>query len=295
MNQLLPRIAPALFVLLWSTGFIASKLGGPYAEPATFLSVRFLIVLAILVPVALLFSAPWPTGWPAIHSIVVGALIHGAYLGGVFWAIRNGLPAGVSALIVSLQPVLTAVLAATLLGERITPRHWGGLALGLLGAALVVGPKIELAEHARSTGITVATVCSCGVALLGMTIGTIYQKRFSTKADLRTGTALQFIGALVVTAPLALVVETREIVWSAPFMAALAWLVIVLSIVSIMLLMFLIRQNAVSRLSGLFYLVPAVTAGLAFLMFGETLTLVQLTGVAMVMGAVVLIDPVGTK
>lgn len=295
MNTLLPRIAPAMFVLLWSTGFIASKLGGPYAEPFTFLSVRFLIVLAILVPVALLFSAPWPTGWPAFHSIVVGAMIHGAYLGGVFWAIRNGLPAGVAALIVSLQPVLTAVLAATLLGERITPRHWVGLALGLLGAGLVVGSRIELAQHAASSGINVATVFACGVALLGMTIGTIYQKRFSTKADLRTGTALQFIGALVVTAPLALVVETRAIVWSAPFMAALAWLVIVLSIVSIMLLMFLIRQNAVSRLSGLFYLVPAVTAGLAYLMFGETLTLVQLAGVAMVMGAVVLIDPVGTK
>lgn len=295
MTQLLARVAPALFVVLWSTGFIASKLGGPYAEPFTFLSVRFLIVMAILAPVALAFSAPWPSGPAAVHSIVVGALIHGAYLGGVFWAIRNGLPAGVSALIVSLQPVLTAVLAATLLGERITSRHRGGLALGLLGAALVVAPKLELAIEAGGTGINAATVGSCLVALFGMTLGTIYQKRFSTKADLRTGTALQFVGALAVTGPLALMVESRDIVWSPSFIVALAWLVIVLSIVSISLLMLLIRENAVARLSGLFYLVPAVTAGMAYLMFGETLTLLQLGGVALVMGAVVLIDPVGAK
>lgn len=292
---MLARSAPALFVVLWSTGFIASKLGAPYAEPFTFLAVRFLIVIAAMALIGLAVGAAWPTGRDLRHAFVVGALIHGVYLGGVFWAIRNGLPAGVAALIVSLQPVLTAVLAAPVLGERISERHWIGLGTGLLGAILVVAPKLEAVAATGGSGITPATVGAALAALAGMTLGTIYQKRAPQRADLRSGAVVQFAGALAVTAPLSLAVETRAIVWSPSFVVALTWLVVVLSIVSITLLMVLIRQNAVSRLSGLFYLVPAVTAVMAYLMFGETLALVQLVGIGLVMAAVVLIDPTGGK
>ena len=288
---MLARIAPALFVLLWSTGFVASKLGAPYAEPFTFLSVRFLLVIAIMVPLCLWAGASWPRGVALRHSLVVGAAIHGVYLSGVFWAIRNGMPAGVVALIVSLQPVLTAVLAWPLLGERIGPRHWAGLALGFAGAVLVLAPKLEAAAGGGGSGIDPATVTAALVALIGMTLGTIYQKSSVAHADLRTGSVVQFVGALAVSGPLALAVETREIVWSGPFVLALGWLVLPMSIVSITLLMMLIRQNAVSRLSALFYLVPAVTAVIAYLVFGETLVPVQLLGVGLVMAAVVLIRP----
>lgn len=288
---MLARVAPALFVFLWSTGFVASKLGAPYAEPFTFLSVRFLLVMAIMVPLCWWAGAQWPQADALRHSLVVGAMIHGVYLSGVFWALRNGMPAGVVALIVSLQPVLTAVLAWPLLGERIEARHWAGLALGLLGALLVLAPKLEVAAVAGG-GIDAATVTSALIALVGMTLGTIYQKHSTAHADLRTSSVLQFVGALAVSGPLALVFETRDIVWSGEFVFALGWLVLPMSIVSITLLMMLIRQNAVSRLSAVFYLVPAVTAVIAYLVFGETLTLMQLMGVLLVMAAVVLIRPV---
>lgn len=289
---MLARLAPALFVFLWSTGFVASKLGAPYAEPFTFLSVRFLSVIVIMVPICLMAGASWPRGSAFVHSLVVGALIHATYLGGVFWALRHGLPAGVTALIVSLQPVLTAILAWPLIGERITAKHWGGLALGLAGAVLVVLPKLESAVSADGSGITAVTVGSALVALFGMTLGTIYQKNSVAHPDLRTGSVVQFLGALLVSGPLALLVETREIVWSQDFVIALVWLVLPMSIISINLLMVLIRQNAVARLSGIFYLVPAVTAAIAYVVFGETLSALQLVGVGLVMAAVFLIAPI---
>lgn len=289
---MLARLAPALFVFLWSTGFVASKLGAPYAEPFTFLSVRFLSVIVIMVPICLMAGASWPRGSAFVHSLVVGALIHATYLGGVFWALRHGLPAGVTALIVSLQPVLTAILAWPLIGERITAKHWGGLALGLAGAVLVVLPKLESAVSADGSGITAVTVGSALVALFGMTLGTIYQKNSVAHPDLRTGSVVQFLGALLVSGPLALLVETREIVWSQDFVIALVWLVLPMSIISINLLMVLIRQNAVARLSGIFYLVPAVTAAIAYVVFGETLSVLQLVGVGLVMAAVFLIAPI---
>jgi drug/metabolite transporter (DMT)-like permease len=288
---MLVRLAPALFVFLWSTGFVASKLGAPYAEPFTFLSIRFLLVIAIMVAICLATRAVWPTGAALRHAVVVGMLIHGVYLSGVFWAIRNGLPAGVTALIVSLQPVLTAILAWPLLGERIAPRHWAGLAIGLVGALLVVAPRLEGVVASGGEGITLANALSAVVALVGMTLGTIYQKHSAAHSDLRTGSVLQFVGALAVAGPLALAFETRVVAWTPAFVTALAWLVLPMSILSINLLMMLIRRNAVAPLSALFYLVPAVTAVIAFIVFGETLSLVQVVGVALVMAAVGLIRP----
>jgi len=284
------RLAPAVFVLLWSTGYIASKLGAPYAEPFTFLSLRFLAVLAILLPACLMLRAPWPRGRMALHAGVAGVLIHGLYLGGTFWAIRNGMPAGVAALIVSLQPVTTALLALPLLGERIKPLHWLGLVVGLAGVGLVIAPRLGTGTVGELAGIRPATLLASGLSLITITLGTIYQKRAQAHVDLRTGTVLQFAGALAVSSLIAFATETRTVVWSRDFIIALAWLVLVLSIISISLLMVMIRRSAVSQVAALFYLVPVVTVILAFVLFGETLTLVQLAGMGLVTGAVMLIS-----
>ena len=286
---MLMRAAPALFVLLWSTGFIGSRLGAADAEPFTFLSIRFLLVIVLLLPVA--FSTGGGKGtnsWPAFgHAAAIGALIHGLYLGGVFWAIHRGMPAGVAALVVSLQPILTAILAGPLLGERVTRQHWLGLALGLAGAALIILPKIETTPDAAS-GINVETIAATLIALVGITTGTLYQKRTSANLGLMRGAVWQYTGALLIVGIGSLLTETGEVAWTPKFIFALGWLVIVLSIGAISLLMLLIRQNAVSTVSSLFFLVPGVTAVMAYLMFGETLSPVQLTGLVLAGLAVLL-------
>jgi len=288
---MLMRIAPIVFVLLWSTGFIGSKLGADDAEPFTFLALRFLIVLALLAPV-LLVSGRSARGWNERgHAMVVGMLIHGAYLGGVFWAIRHGMPAGVAALIVSLQPVLTSLLSAPLLGEKLAARHWLGLVLGLAGAVLILAPGLE---HVLETGdgITGPTVVATVFALGGITAGTIYQKRFATGTDLLAGSVWQYVGAVVLVGAASLAFETRVIHWTPKFIFALSWLVLVLSIGAISLLMLLIRQNAVASVSGLFYLVPACTSVIAYFMFGETLGPLQLVGLVLATLAVLMISGV---
>ena len=288
---MLMRAAPIVFVLLWSTGFIGSKLGASDAEPFTFLALRFLIVLALLVPV-MLVTGRRARGWRERgHAMVVGMLIHGLYLGGVFWAIRHGMPAGVAALIVSLQPVLTSVLSAPLLGEKLSARHWLGLALGLAGAVLILAPGLEHVLQSGG-GITVPTIVAAVIALAGITASTIYQKRFATGTDLLAGTVWQYAGALLLVGAFSLAFETRVIDWTPKFVFALAWLVLVLSIGAVSLLMLLIRQNAVASVSGLFYLVPAVTSVIAWFMFGETLGPVQLAGLVLATVAVLMISGV---
>jgi drug/metabolite transporter (DMT)-like permease len=288
---MLMRAAPIVFVLLWSTGFIGSKLGASDAEPFTFLALRFLIVLALLAPVMLVTGRRARGGRERGHAMVVGMLIHGLYLGGVFWAIRHGMPAGVAALIVSLQPILTSVLSAPLLGEKLAARHWLGLALGLAGAVLILAPGLEHVLQSGS-GITVPTIVAAVIALAGITAGTIYQKRFATGTDLLAGTVWQYAGALLLVGAFSLAFETRVIDWTPKFIVALAWLVLVLSIGAISLLMLLIRQNAVASVSGLFYLVPAVTSVIAWFMFGETLGPVQIAGLVLATLAVLMISGV---
>ncbi|WP_193176432.1 DMT family transporter [Oricola nitratireducens] len=288
---MLMRAAPIVFVLLWSTGFIGSKLGASDAEPFTFLALRFLIVLALLAPVMLVTGRRARGGRERGHAMVVGMLIHGLYLGGVFWAIRHGMPAGVAALIVSLQPILTSVLSAPLLGEKLAARHWLGLALGLAGAVLILAPGLEHVLQSGS-GITVPTIIATVIALAGITAGTIYQKRFATGTDLLAGTVWQYTGALLLVGAFSLAFETRVIDWTPKFIVALAWLVLVLSIGAISLLMLLIRQNAVASVSGLFYLVPAVTSVIAWFMFGETLGPVQVAGLVLATLAVLMISGV---
>ncbi len=284
---MLLRLAPILFVLLWSTGFIGSKLGADDAEPFTFLALRFVLAILALLPIALARGSLKGDWRSRGHAVVVGALMHGGYLGGVYWAIRYGMPAGVSALIVSLQPILTSVLAGPLLGETLSARHWAGLALGIVGAGLIVGPK--LGGAALDTGVNAATISACVVALFAMTLGTLYQKRFAAGSDLVGGAVWQYVGALALSGSAAMLFETRTIIWTPKFVFALAWLVFALSIGAILLLMLLLRKHAVSGVSGLFFLVPACTAGMAYLIFDERLTPVQIVGMGAAIAGVLLI------
>ncbi len=267
--------APAIFVLLWSTGFIGAKLGLPYAEPFTFLSVRFTILAVLLAVISLVTRAPWPTTWAiAGHWAVIGILIHGINLGGVFAAINLGLPAGISALFGGLQPLVTAVAAGPLLGERMTGRQWIGLFVGLAGVILVVAEKLDWAGADLP-----AIVLSIG-AVAGLTAGTLYQKKFGGAVDLRTNATIQFAAAAVVVAIPAFALESLHVTWSGEFIFALSWLVIVLSLGAISLHYLLIRRGAVSKVASLFYLVPPSTAIIAYFLFGETLTVLALVGMA---------------
>lgn len=277
-------LAPVIFVLLWSTGFIGARLTGPYAEPLSFLTIRFAIVAGLLAAAGLLMGARWPGRRLALHCMITGALMHGGYLGFVFWSIWKGIPAGVSALIVGLQPLVTALLAGLFLGERISPRHWLGLFIGLAGIAMVVWPKFTW----TAAGITPITVGANILAMLSITIGSLYQKHFMSSVDLRTGNAWQFTGATIVTGLAALTTESFDITWNGPVIFGMTWLVFVLSIGAISLLYLMIRHGEISRVTTLFYLVPGVTATIAWLMFGEALVPLQIAGMAVCAGAVML-------
>ncbi|MCK7612510.1 DMT family transporter [Roseibium sediminicola] len=281
----LARLSPAIFVLLWSTGFVGSKLGAPYIDPMVFLTVRFVIVLPVLILLAMLLAKSWPkTPVAILHCVVTGMLVHGIYLGGVFWAIKQGMPAGLSSIIVGLQPVLTALMAVALLNETISVKHWLSMAIGATGLALVLGPKFDLG----GSGITPATIGVVFIAVAAISLGTVYQKRFVQQTDLLAATVWQYVGALIVTAPLTLT-ESWRIMWSGELIFAMAWLVLVLSVGAILLLMVLIRDGAVSKVASLFYLVPVATAVESYFLFGETLTLIQIAGMALVIGAVLTI------
>lgn len=276
---------PGLFVLLWSTGFIGAKLGLPYVEPMTFLVLRFAIVTVLLCGFAAVTGAPWPADLAlAGHIAVAGLLLQAAYLGGVFASIFHGVPAGISALIVGIQPLLVAAAAGPVLGERVTLRQWAGLALGLAGVVAVVWSKLDL-----GIGTPLGYALSI-FALVGITLGTLYQKKFCPHIDLRSGAAIQFAASTVVLAPFALLFEQRHIVWSGEFLFALGWLCIVLSLGAISLLFILIRRGAAAKVSSLFFLVPPCTALVAFFLFGETLSPVALAGMAATVAGVALVN-----
>jgi drug/metabolite transporter (DMT)-like permease len=279
------RLAPLLFVLLWSTGFIGAKLGLPHAEPLSFLLVRYLAVITLMTALALATRAPWPADpRRAIHIGVSGLMVHGGYLGGVFVAISLGLPAGVTALVVGLQPLFTAFGAGWLLGERVSGRQWGGLILGLAGTALVVSGKL-------GGGVGGDALAAALVALASITAGTLYQKRFCPSFDLRTGAVLQFLPSALVTGLAVLLFEDFRIDWSGEFLFALGWLVLVLSVGAISLLNLLIRSGSAVHVASLFYLTPATTALIAWAAFGETLTAPGLAGMALAIWGVYLSRP----
>lgn len=273
---------PGLFVLLWSTGFIGAKLGLPYVEPFTFLELRFLCVLALLLPLCWLTKAPWPSRRRAMQMAVSGGLIQAGYLGGVFASLHHGMPAGVSALVTGMQPVFTAVLGGWLLRETVTPRQWLGLVLGLGGVLLVVGDRIVV-EHLGTLSVALSVL-----ALLSITLGTLWQKRHGAGVDLRTGAAIQFMAAALLMAPFTLL-ESRAVQWSGEFVFALAWLTVVLSLGAIFLLLTLIKRGRATQVSSLFYLVPPTTALMAWPLFGETYSLAAAAGMGLAMLAVWLV------
>jgi len=286
LTTLAPMALPGFFVLLWSTGFIVAKFGLPYAPPLTFLLLRFLGVLLILLPLVLVLRAPWPVG-QFRQIAVAGILMQAGYLAGVWCAIKLGMPAGLSALIVGMQPVLTAC-AAPLIGESVRPRQWLGLFFGLLGVALVVYAKINL------VGLTVESVLLCVFALLSMTAGTMYQKRHCPQFDLRTGTVVQFAASIVVVLPFALYYEGLDwhfsnVQWTANFIGALLWSILVLSIGAIFLLFALIRRSDATKVTGLLYLTPPTTAVMAWLMFGEAFNMLGIAGMLVAVVGVVFV------
>ena len=266
-------LAPALFVILWSSGFIGARMGVQYAEPFTVLLLRFSVVLSIMLPLSLLLRVNWPQSkGEAGHIVIAGILMQGGYLSGCFSAVYHGMPAGMIALITGLQPILTAFAAAPLLGERVSRMQWLGLALGFGGVAMVVWPKIGL------QGLDTVSVAWALEALCAITAGTLYQKRYCPSFDLRAGSVIQFVAAFAVLLPLALLTETMHIEWNARFVFAIGWLALVLSIGAVSLLFVLIKHGEATRVSSLFYLTPLATAAMAWFAFEEHLDWLALTG-----------------
>ena len=282
MTRFAVAAAPVVFVVLWSTGFIGARYGLPYIEPMTFLGIRMASVVAIMLVVALVSGARWPDLHEAGHSLAVGAMVHFLYLGGVFVAISQGVPAGISALLPGLQPILTSTIASRFMGETVTRQQWLGLALGLLGVVLVLHDR-SIVVAGTSFGWAASVV-----SLIGITLGTLYQKRFCGRIDWRTGNTVQYAGAGVLFWLAAFAFETRAIHWTGELVFAIAWLVLVLSIAGVALMYWLIRRSAATGFASLFYLVPAVTALMAYVLFGEKLDHVSVLGMVICAIGVVL-------
>ena len=276
--------APGVFVVLWASGFIGAKLGLPYAAPLTFLALRMFGVVVLLGLFMLIAGAKWPGRDGALDSYVTGVLMHALYLGGVYISIANGLPAALSALVVGLQPLLTSTIANRLLGERVVPRQWVGLVLGLAGVYLVVQ------DRATAGAATPLAWIAAVVGLVAITIGTVYQKRFGSGIDWRPAMFIQYAAAGILFAFGALAFETPTVRWTPEFLFALGWLVFVLSFGAIWLLYFLIRRAAATRVVSLFYLTPPVTALMAWSLFGERLAPLALIGMAVCVAGVFLVN-----
>jgi drug/metabolite transporter (DMT)-like permease len=279
---MLAKTAPFLFVFFWGTGFLGAKFGLPHAAPLAFLLVRYLLVISLMSLLALAWRAPWPRdGRQWLHIGVSGLLVHALYLGGVFIAISKGLPAGITALVVGLQPLLTATVAGRLLGETVLPRQWLGLGLGFVGVALVVARKV-------GEGFALDALWPALAALGGITAGTLYQKKFAPHFDWRSGAVAQFLPTAIITGAIVLATDGYRIDWTGEFVFALGWLVLVLSVGAISLLNWLIRHGSAVNVASLFYLTPPTTALFAWLLFGETLSGYALVGMALAVWGVTL-------
>ena len=284
LTRLAMAFAPTLFVLLWSTGFIGARYGMPYIEPLTFLAVRMGFAVVIMAVIALLAGARRPNANEIGHSLVAGWLVHGLTLGGVFTAISQGVPAGISALILGLQPIATSTFANRFMGEKITRLQSVGLALGLIGVLLVLHDRnIVLA------GSVLGWVASF-LSLIGITSGTLYQKHYCGDIDWRTGNLIQYTGAGLLFAFGAFAFETREIHWTGELIFAMVWLVLVLSIAAVALMYWLIRRSAATGFASLFYLVPVVTALFAYILFGERLDQTSILGMLICTSGVALVN-----
>ena len=279
-HALLLRLAPVLFVLLWSTGWVVARASADHADPLTFLCLRFLLAGLALALIALQARVVWPRGRHALHAMISGVFTHAIYLSGVWWSIRHGLPSVVSGLLAAIQPIATALFAPALLGERISVKQWCGILLGFVGVTLVLEPKLfnvsvdQLEANLALIGIN-------AVGMIGVTIGSFYQKRFIPSGDLRSVSVLQYIGALALLLPLAYALEPMHIEWTGTMVLVMAWSVLAISLGAIGLWLFLIREGEVSRAAALIYLIPPTVAVEAFVLFDEVLDRTQAIGMAL--------------
>ncbi|MBR1145658.1 DMT family transporter [Bradyrhizobium sp. AUGA SZCCT0431] len=283
LEDLAARAAPAIFVVLWSTGFVATKYVVNNADPLTYLAIRMALVVALMAGIVAIARPRWPDRIGIFHSAVAGILVHGFYLGGTAIAIAHSIPAGLSALIPGLQPILTSTIANRWLGERVTAIQWAGLLLGLAGVVLIL-------HNRPMSGDAGWGWLASGVSLISITLGTLYQRRYCNAIDWRAGNLVQYIAVTIFFGFGAWLFENNVVHWTTEFVLALSWLVVVLSIGSIGLLYWLIRRSAATSVASLFYLVPAVTALMAYVLFGEQLDGVALVGMTACAAAVFLVN-----
>jgi len=260
------RMIPLVFVVLWSSGFIGARFGLPYAEPATFLFIRMAANVGVFILLMFILRAHLPRGRALLHSMVAGLLIHGFYLGGTYEAISLGMPAGLCSLLVGLQPILTAVIMVMTWNERMRLSQWIGLLIGFVGIGLVLQGNMEWQQEGSRQAAYVFTL----FALLGITLGTLYQKKFCQGVDMVGGAVWQYTAAALLFMPVALTTETMVVNWTPEFIFALVWLVLVLSGIAIILLLYMVKNGEASKVASTFYLVPPMTAFQAWLAFGES-------------------------
>src|SRR5712675_830701 len=277
------RAAPTIFVVLWSTGFIGTQYVLHNAEPLTYLAIRMALVVGLMAVIVAIARPRWPEGTGIAHNVVAGLLVHGFYLGGTAVAIAHSIPAGLSALIPGLQPILTSTLANRWLGERVTPLQWTGLLLGLAGVLLILHERPMSGEAGWGW-------LASGVSLVSITLGTLYQRRYCGSIDWRAGNLVQFIAVAIFFATGAALFERNVVHWTSEFLLSLIWLAVMLSIGSIGLLYWLIKRSAASSVASLFYLVPAVTAVMAYVLFGERLDGIAIAGMFVCAAAVFLVN-----
>ncbi|MEM9332180.1 MAG: DMT family transporter [Pseudomonadota bacterium] len=279
------KVAPAVFVLLWATGFVGAKFGTSDADPITFLAIRFAITFAILVPLVVVFVRPNISfNQQIVHSMLIGCLIQAVYLGGVFYAIDRGMAAGISSLVVALQPFFTAIFALFLMGERLPFSKVLCFFAALGGVVLVLFPDLKFVS--ANPGIRLETVAAALLGTIAISVGAVYQKRYVTDLNLWVATTAQFAGAAVLAGLYAVLFEDLHIVWSTPVVFSMLWLIFVLSIGAVGLLMYLIRKDSTSSVASLFFLVPVVALFMSWILFGEDLVAMQLLGSAIVVCSV---------
>ncbi|ACI56167.1 drug/metabolite transporter (DMT)-like permease [Rhizobium leguminosarum] len=282
----LDRFAPAVFVFLWSTGWVVAKYASLHSEPFTFLSIRYGLSALAFLGFCLVTKAQWPKSRAtALRAVYSGFFLHGFYLAGLWWAIANGVPAGISGIIAALQPLLTAMAAPFLVGERLQQTQKLGLAFGFIGIAIAISPKLLDPATADLTHAALPLAINL-IAMGSVTYGTLYQKKHLQSGDLRSIATLQYVGALMLTLPLSLILEHQHFDGTAQAYAALVWSVFGLSMGGVGLLLYLIRRGQVSRAASLIYLMPPAVALEAFIAFGEPLTLPLILGTAIVVTGV---------
>ncbi len=290
----LDRSAPAIFVFLWSTGWIIAKYAALHSEPFSFLTIRYVLSAVVFCAICLAIRAKWPSGALAWRAIYSGAFLHGLYLGGVWWAVAHGVPAGISGIIAAMQPLLTALAASVLIGERLRPSQTAGLALGFVGIAVAISPK--LLQPGASDLLHVGVPLTVNLAaMFAVTYGTVYQKKHLQDGNLTAIATLQYLGALALTAPFAFAFETFRFDATLETYAALAWSIFGISVGGIALLLYLIRRGQVSRAASLIYLCPPTVALQALIAFGEPLTPPLITGTVIVASGVYLTNRKGPR